>query len=294
MKVLPTIIAQGLASGVTTHCQCWLLTRADGVALGFTDHDRSLSIDGHVFEAASGIEPSSVESETGLAAANGEITGALTSARITAADIEAGRYDGAELRRWLVDWTAPALDCLIDVVTIGEIRRRDGAFVAETRNALHALDLEQGRLYSSTCPAELGDADCGVNLADPAWRVATQVLSTDGRHRVSAPAFATPVAGLFARGRLMVVTGANAGLSRPIRVHDDQTITLWEGLPADLLPGDSVVAIAGCDKRFATCRDRFGNALNFRGFPLIPAPEFAFVYAQPGEGRHLGRPLVQL
>lgn len=294
MKILPTIIAQGLASGVTTHCQCWLLTRADGMALGFTDHDRSLSIDGHVFEAASGIEASSVESETGLAAANGEITGALTSARITAADIEAGRYDGAELRRWLVDWTAPALDCLIDVVTIGEIRRRDGAFVAETRNALHALDLEQGRLYSSTCPAELGDADCGVNLADPAWRVATQVLSTDGRHRVSAPAFATPVAGLFARGRLMVVTGANAGLSRPIRVHDDQTITLWEGLPADLLPGDSVVAIAGCDKRFATCRDRFGNAPNFRGFPLIPAPEFAFVYAQPGEGRHLGRPLVQL
>lgn len=294
MKILPPIIAQGLASGVTTHCQCWLLTRADGVALGFTDHDRSLSIDGQVFEAASGIEASSVESETGLAAANGEITGALTSARITAADIEAGRYDGAELRRWLVDWTAPALDCLIDVVTIGEIRRRDGAFVAETRNALHALDLEQGRLYSSTCPAELGDADCGVNLADPAWRVATQVLSTDGRHRVSAPAFATSVAGLFARGRLMVVTGANAGLSRPIRVHEDQTITLWEGLPADLLPGDSVVAIAGCDKRFATCRDRFGNALNFRGFPLIPAPEFAFVYAQPGEGRHLGRPLVQL
>lgn len=294
MKILPPIIAQGLASGVTTHCQCWLLTRADGVALGFTDHDRSLSIDGQVFEAASGIEASSVESETGLAAANGEITGALTSARITAADIEAGRYDGAELRRWLVDWTAPALDCLIDVVTIGEIRRRDGAFVAETRNALHALDLEQGRLYSSTCPVELGDANCGVNLADPAWRVATQVLSTDGRHRVSAPAFATSVAGLFARGRLMVVTGANAGLSRPIRVHEDQTITLWEGLPADLLPGDSVVAIAGCDKRFATCRDRFGNALNFRGFPLIPAPEFAFVYAQPGEGRHLGRPLVQL
>lgn len=294
MKTLPFMIAQGLASGVTTHCQCWLLTRADGVVLGFTDHDRSLSIGGHVFEAASGIEASSVESETGLAAANGEITGALTSARITATDIEAGRYDGAVLRRWLVDWTAPALDCLIDVVTIGEIRRRDGAFVAETRNALHALDLEQGRLYSSTCPAELGDADCGVNLADPAWRVATQVLSTDGRHRISAPAFATPVAGLFARGRLMVVTGANAGLSRPIRVHEDRTITLWEGLPADLLPGDSVVAIAGCDKRFATCRDRFRNTLNFRGFPLIPSPEFAFVYAQPGEGRHLGRPLVQL
>ncbi len=294
MKSLPATIALGLASGVTTHCQCWLLTRKDGVTLGFTDHDRTLAIDAQVFEAASGIEASAVESETGLAATNGEITGALTSARVTAEDIEAGRYDGAELRRWLVDWNAPALDCLIDVVTLGEIRRKDGAFIAETRNVLHALDLEKGRLYSSACSAELGDAACGVDLSNPAWRVAAIVVATDGRHRVSAPELATPIAGLFARGRLMVTTGANAGLSRPIRMHDGETITLWEGLPADLLPGDAIVAIAGCDKRFATCRDRFANALNFRGFPLIPAPEFAFVYAQPGEGRHRGRPLVQL
>ena len=294
MKSLPPTIALGLASGVTTHCQCWLLTRKDGVTLGFTDHDRTLTIGAQVFEAASGIEASAVESETGLAAANGEITGALSSARVTAQDIEAGRYDGAELRRWLVDWTAPTLDCLIDVVTIGEIRRKDGAFIAETRNALHALDLEKGRLYSSGCSAELGDAACGVDLDNPVWRVAASVSTTDGRHHISAPEFATPIAGLFARGRLLVVTGANAGLSRPIRMHDGEAITLWEGLPANLLPGDSVVAIAGCDKRFATCRDRFANSLNFMGFPLIPAPDFAFVYAQPGEGRHQGRPLVQL
>jgi uncharacterized phage protein (TIGR02218 family) len=294
MKALPATIALGLASGVTTHCQCWRLTRRDGVSLGFTDHDRTLTIGTEVFEAASGIEASVVESEIGLAAANGEITGALASARVSAEDIEAGRYDGAELRRWLVDWNTPALDCLIDVVTIGDIRRKDGAFIAETRNALHALDLEKGRLYGSACSAELGDAACGVNLANPAFRVAANVAGTDGRHRLSAPAFATPVAGLFARGRLMVVTGANSGLSRPIRAHDGEAITLWEGLPADLLPGDSVVATAGCDKRFKTCRDRFANALNFRGFPLIPAPEFAFVYAQPGEGTHQVRPLVQL
>jgi len=26
---------------------------------------------------------------------------------------------------------------------------------------------------------------------------------------------------------------------------------------------------AGCDKRFATCRDRFANSLDFRGFPYM-------------------------
>ncbi len=157
-----------------------------------------------------------MESETGLAATNGEITGALTSARVTAEDIEAGRYDGAELRRWLVDWNAPALDCLIDVVTLGEIRRKDGAFIAETRNVLHALDLEKGRLYSSACSAELGDAACGVDLSNPAWRVAAIVVATDGRHRISAPELATPIAGLF---RTWTADGDDRRECRPVSSH---------------------------------------------------------------------------
>lgn len=294
MRELPAALADALASGTTTHCQCWKLTRKDGVSLGFTDHDRDITISGFLFEAASGIDAASVEAETGLASVGGEINGALTSARIRPEDIEAGRYDGAELRRWLVDWNAPALDFLMDIVTIGEIRRRDGTFIAETNNALHALDAEQGRLFSSTCPAELGDAACGFNLVQSPFTLTVVVNATDGRHVLSAAAFANGNPGLYSRGRIRVLTGANAGVTMPIREHQGDTLRLWQGLPAELAAGDQVIVIAGCDKRFATCRDRFGNALNFRGFPLIPSPEFAYAYAKTGEGTHQGRPLVQL
>jgi uncharacterized phage protein (TIGR02218 family) len=294
MRNMPTALADALASGITTHCQCWKLTRRDGESLGFTDHDRDLTIDGFLFEAASGLDASSVEMETGLATAGGEINGALTSARITPEDIEAGRYDGAELRRWLVDWNVPALDFLMDVVTIGEIRRRDGSFIAETRNPLHALDAERGRLYATTCSAELGDAACGFNLAASPYTKPVVVVATDGRHVLSAPGFVNAIPDLYARGRLRIISGANAGVMMPIREHQGDTLRLWQGLPAELVAGDEVVVIAGCDKRFATCRDRFGNALNFRGFPLIPSPEVAYAYAKPGEGTHQGRPLVQL
>ncbi|MGL5447075.1 MAG: DUF2163 domain-containing protein [Rhabdaerophilum sp.] len=293
MRDLPVALADALASGITTHCQCWKLTRKDGVSLGFTDHDQDITIDGFLFEAASGIDASSVEAETGLATVGGEINGALTSARIRPEDIEAGRYDGAELRRWLVDWSAPLLDFLMDVVTIGEIKRRDGTFIAETRNALHALDAEQGRLYSSTCPAELGDAACGFNLNPSPFTKTASVIATDGRHVLSAAAFVNAVPDFYGRGRLRVITGANAGVMMPIREHQGDTLRLWQGLPAELVVGDQVVVSAGCDKRFATCRNRFNNAQNFRGFPLIPSPECAFSYAKPGEGTHQGRPLVQ-
>ncbi|MDX5493645.1 MAG: phage BR0599 family protein, partial [Alphaproteobacteria bacterium] len=35
------------------------------------------------------------------------------------------------------------------------------------------------------------------------------------------------------------------------------------------------------DKQFTTCRDRFANAVNFRGFPHMPGNDF--VMASAGE-----------
>ncbi|MDZ7822832.1 MAG: phage BR0599 family protein [Ahrensia sp.] len=43
-------------------------------------------------------------------------------------------------------------------------------------------------------------------------------------------------------------------------------ITLIVPLPLAPQGADTLVLSVGCDKRFATCRDRFFNQLNFRGF----------------------------
>jgi uncharacterized phage protein (TIGR02218 family) len=47
---------------------------------------------------------------------------------------------------------------------------------------------------------------------------------------------------------------------------------------------DAFTVTAGCDKRFATCRDRFANGINFRGFPAIPGNDFVIGYPVPGRG----------
>lgn len=294
MRTLPPALAASLESGVTSLCRCYLLTRRDGAQLGITDHDADLVVGSILFEANGGFEASALEAEAGLATVGGEITGALTSARILPEDIEAGLYDGATLRSYLVDWQAPALDFSLHTATLGEIRRRDGVFIAETRNAFHALDQEQGRLYSANCSAELGDARCGLGLTAPPLRLSGLVATTDGRHRLSAPEVENAVLGLFARGIVSFTTGANAGLSAMVKDHlAGGELVFWQGLVRDLQPGDAFEVTAGCDKRFPTCRDRFANAANFRGFPFIPAPEFVLTYARPGEGRHRGRPLVR-
>jgi uncharacterized phage protein (TIGR02218 family) len=63
-------------------------------------------------------------------------------------------------------------------------------------------------------------------------------------------------------------------------------------MPEPLVAGDAFTVTAGCDKRFATCRDRFANAANFRGFPHIPGNDFLVSYPVIGESGHDGGAFV--
>ena len=69
-------------------------------------------------------------------------------------------------------------------------------------------------------------------------------------------------------------------------------ISLWLPLPLPVTVGDAFVATVGCDKSFGMCRSRFGNGVNFRGFPHMPGSDFAFGYAD-GDTVHDGRALYE-
>ena len=104
MRTLPPEFQASLDSGATRIARCWKVVRADGTELGFTDHDRTLSFDGLDYEPESGFTPSAIEAGTGLSADTHEVTGALSSERITEVDIARGQYDRAEVTLYLVDW----------------------------------------------------------------------------------------------------------------------------------------------------------------------------------------------
>ena len=287
MRDISQPLASHLAGGVTTLCHCWRLTRGDGVVIGFTDHDHDISFDDVTHAAASGLTPTEAEEQLGMAVATGEVSGVLTDLRIREADIAAGLYDDAEVQGWLVNWADPEQRLLLDVASVGEIRRNDGAFVAELRGPMHRYDQEQGRSYQATCTADLGDGQCGLALAT--WTVAGTVDEGIGRLSVRIADVAGHDAGHFIHGTLRVLSGPNAGQSRSIKDHAaGGLITVWESFGVPLAPGDAVSLLAGCDKSFETCRLKFANSVNFRGFPHIPTPDFILTYARSGEGGHDG------
>ncbi|MEJ1158006.1 DUF2163 domain-containing protein [Prosthecomicrobium sp. N25] len=288
MKTLPPGLAAHVAGQATTLATCWILTRLDGVVLGFTDHDRPILLDGVSCEAASGLRASEDVAQAGLAVGGVEVAGALASAAVTAADIAAGLYDGARIDVHLVNWSDVSERLHLRSGTIGEVVAAEGAFRAELRSAALALDEERGRLFQHRCDADLGDARCRVDLAAPTRRGLGTVLSGSDRRTLRLSGLAAFAPALFERGRLQVTSGVLAGRASEVKSHvlsaSVAEVELWQALPAAPAPGDVVSVTAGCEKLFATCRDRFANAENFRGFPHLPGPDF--VLAHPSRSRH--------
>ena len=93
MKSLTPELQAHLDDGTTTLSWCWRISRSDGVALGFTDHDRPLAFDGTAFEAESGFAASEIRAGSDLAVDAQDATGVLTSDRITETDIIDGRWE---------------------------------------------------------------------------------------------------------------------------------------------------------------------------------------------------------
>lgn len=294
MKSLSPALQAHLAGPVTTLCWCWKVIRADGVTLGFTDHDIALDVDGVTCEAATGFTATEIASSLGLSVDNLDVDGALSSAAITETDIRAGRYDGAKVEVWRVNWADADQRVLMRSGAIGEVTRGELAFTAELRGLSHALDQATGRTYQRGCDADLGDSRCTVGLDAAAFRGTGTVSAVTGNRVVTTAAFSERAFedGWFRHGRLTWTGGANEGTSVEVRDHRMEdagvVLDLWHRAALPIEIGDPFVVTAGCDKTFGTCKAKFANGPNFRGFPHMPGNDKAFSYVVGDSGDNDG------
>jgi uncharacterized phage protein (TIGR02218 family) len=295
MKNLAPALAAHLATGATSLAWCWRLTRRDGAVLGFTDHDNDLVFDGTTFEAAAGFTASEIKDGVGLAVGNLSADGALSSDHLSDHDLAAGLYDDAQIAIWRVNWNDTTQRVLMRSGSLGQVRRSGIAFSAEIRGLAHYLQQPQGRLYQFTCDATLGDSRCGINLANPLYAANSTIASVTSQRLFTVANLSAFANDSFTRGLARFTSGTNAGSAIEIKRHaligTVATIELWQPL-ADLpAAGDALTLTAGCDKLFATCRDRFQNAPNFRGFPHMPGNSYVTAVASPGNPANNGAPI---
>lgn len=260
-------MAAFLQPDLTTIAFCWRVERRDGVCLGFTTHDRDLAIDGLIYRAAPGMLPSAISTLDGFEVDTLDVAGALTSDAISEADLKAGRWDGASVSVFMVDWEVPGGDRLaLARGQLGDVSMSGGGFSAELRGPTAMLERPVVEQTSPECRAMLGDRRCRVDMAG---RVRlTRIVSVLDDDQVEV---ADAEAGnAYAYGRLRWVSGTNSGLDSTVMKSAGIVLTLREPPPFVPTAGDLIEISEGCDRSLATCAARFGNAVNFRGEPHLP------------------------
>lgn len=287
MRAVADDLAAHLAQGETTTAQCWIVLRGDGVALGFTDHDRALTVKGTVCAPTSGLNGGEVPARLGAQVETGEVLGVLASDAIAEEDILLGRYDGARVETWLVNWAAPEQRLRLRVDTVGEIIREDGLFRTELRSPQQALNVTRGRLYQGLCDAVVGDGRCGIDLDLSEHRGTATVLAVIDPFQVLVAGLTGFDEGWFGFGMGHWTGGKREGLADPVLTHrrtpEGDVLGFAAKVGDWVVVGDTVTLTVGCDRRWSTCKARFDNAVNFRGFPHVPGSDYVLRHPRRGD-----------
>ena len=257
--------------GIATFCR---IRRRDGVMLGLTSHDRDLWFDGVLHRAAPGVLPSAIRRSADLSPDSAEVQGALTHDSIAAADLAAGRFDGAGVEIGVVDWET--LDrAVLYRGEIGDVTQEAGSFAAELRSAKAELEADLVPCTSPTCRARFGGPGCTLSVARFTHEaVLAEVDLTDNRARFAGG----PAAAALREGSLRWIDGTHAGMTMEVVSADESGLVLDLALDPGLEPGARALLREGCDHTLQTCAERFANAANFQGEPFVPGNDLIARY----------------
>ena len=278
MKNVNPNLKNHLNTGATTICRCWEVKRKDGITLGFTDHDQDLAFGGQAFLASTGLDASALQTANGLSVDNTEATGALSSDGISEADLITGKYDGANVSIFIVNWQDPTERHIIFKGFFGEITHGKNAFTVELRGLTEKLNRKIGRNYQKNCSAILGGSSCRFDLASPNARVQVNSRRIENATVIFTDDFPELAQEWFTHGILEFVSGENSGQKLTVlgdkSVNNERRVIVNQELPYPLAEGDQLILTVGCDKAITTCRDKFQNIINFQGFPYIPGEDW--------------------
>lgn len=281
MKVLDPSFQAALNSESSIIAWCWLITRQDGLKLGFTSFDLMLPIDGVPYEPFTGFSPTADSNSQGLEKNNSqELFGILTSEQISAGDLLGGKYDRAVVTCFLVDVTnlptslseTPPLFVLVSERQVAGVVQSDLGFKLALRDDDWKLEIKLGQQTSKFCSHNLGDSNCRVDLAP--YTFTQNITDVTNRYQFTISGSFTP--GQFDRGKVTFITGENILVERDVSTFEaGNIVTLWQPLPYSIDIGDELLIVQGCGKTLFDCVTRYDNAANHGGEPHIPTVDQA-------------------
>ncbi|RYG48558.1 DUF2163 domain-containing protein, partial [bacterium] len=262
------------------------ITREDGYQIGFTSSQRRIVFDGVEHRPTDALALSALQQTAGQGIDNADATGAITDDRVTDQDLDDGLWDGAEFVVRFVNRLDPSAGAMVrGSGQIGQVSTEDGRWSLELRGLGQLAKQTVGQTTSATCRCRrLGEPRCGVDVAAFTTPHTVAEVFSRAKFRISGQHAQAASVDWWERGLARCVTGANAGLTREVKLAPNATptgtiIELRTPCPRPIEVGDTFELVAGCDRTIAMCRLKFANANRFRGEPDLPTND---TYLQQG------------
>lgn len=272
-----------LNSGDFVKADLWTFTLSGGTVLRWTDADIPLDYSGNTFNRGPVFEREGIEDKMGLEVSTLEFTVSADDDDLVSSTpfiqlISSRGLDGANIkleRAFLPDWGQPVTGAVTrfsgKITSIGETGGNSASITASSWAILLNVSVPPN-LYQAPCMHIVYDGGCGLN--ENSFSSTGAVASTV----TNAYLFNTNLSlttGDFDQGKILFLSGTNAGITRSIKKNTSGLIELNTPLPNTPAIGDSIKVFKGCDLSMATCSTRFNNLLRFKGTPFVPVAETA-------------------
>ncbi len=262
---------------------CFTFTLLSGLILTYTNADVPVQLNGFTFLANSVlVDGLQYKSQVGLDVDQQKLT---ISARPTdnvqgvpfLQALRNGVFDGCEIKReraFLSSWqtaSAPIGSVILFMGRLGTIDNVGRTTAQVTVNSdLVLLDLNMPRnIYQPACLHVLYDSGCSL------VKNAFGADGTVGAGSTNTIINWSGASSVYAQGSITFSSGANAGKTATVKTTGAGTLILAYPLVNAPTAADAFTIYQGCDHTLATCKAKFNNLANFRGFPFVPPPTFS-------------------
>lgn len=280
-RTISTELKAHLAGNRTTLAVCVKVTRTDGQEYFFTSHDQDITFDGDTYKASTALVPSDLQNSGDLQSDNMEVQLVFDSAEITEEDVRRFKFDHSRIATFAVnynDLTMGKMD--LPGGWFGEVTipHDTGRFRVELLGMADVFKRTIVNTTTPTCPfRQPGDTDCGLDLTGNTVDTGLSITAngtvtsvTDDRLQFTSTDLSTRPDAFYKEGRGVWTGGDNDTVEFEVKDNSGGDITLKYRTPYDIQVGDTFTIYAGDDRRFETCKLKFGHAARFGGFPHVP------------------------
>lgn len=281
-RTIDSSLQTHLDGEVTTLALCWKIVRTDNTTYYFTDHDVDLAVDGDTYESAASGDPMAISNKLDLSVDNLDVDVMLDSSKISEDALREGRFDYAEIWVFMVNYEDTTYKIQLLHGTLGEVEIRDYYAKVEFRSLMQQVQQRIGRTYMQLCDCNaFADSRCGLTEATYTTSGTVSAVTDSANFDTTD---LTQDSDYYDYGKLTWTSGDNSGLISEVKNYELASdgmgsLELRVPLPNDIQIGDTFDVVAGCDRQFSTCKDKFSNVNNFRGFPHIPGRDETLKYA---------------